>query len=148
MKASRTGFALSCALALATSWVIATAALAEEQSSWTTFTPRGSESAAPLLKRGEEVYQAKCNLCHGRVASDVAPGPGAQMSGTQALAAKYGGKRPAVLEERTDLTADLVKYYVRHGAGIMPFFRKTEVSDAELDAIAAYLARSSRSRKR
>ena len=141
MKTSRARFALTGAVAIATSWVLATAAFAEEQSSWTTFTPRGSESTSPQLKRGEEVYQAKCNLCHGRVAKDVAPGPGAQMSGTQALAAKYGGKKPAVLEDRTDLTADVVKFYVRHGAGIMPFFRKTEVSDAELDAIAAWLAR-------
>jgi (+)-pinoresinol hydroxylase len=142
MKASRAGFARTCAWALAASGILATSAFAEEQSSsWTTFTPRGSDAASPLLKRGEEVYQAKCNLCHGRVAKDVAPGPGAQMSGTQALAAKYGGKKPAVLEDRTDLTADVVKYYVRHGAGIMPFFRKTEVSDAELDAIAAWLAR-------
>jgi mono/diheme cytochrome c family protein len=99
-----------------------------------------------LLKRGEEIYQARCNLCHGRVAKDVAPGPGAQMSGTRALATKYGGKKPAVLEDRTDLSANVVKYYVRHGAGIMPFFRKTEVSDAELDAMAAYLSRSKRER--
>jgi (+)-pinoresinol hydroxylase len=141
MKTTPARFALTCAGALATSWILAMAAFAEEPSSWTTFTPRGSDSTAPLLKRGEEVYQAKCNLCHGRVAKDVAPGPGAQMSGTQALAAKYGGKKPAVLEDRTDLSADVVKFYVRHGAGIMPFFRKTEVSDAELDAMAAWLAR-------
>ena len=54
---------------------------------------------------------------------------------------KYRGLKPAVLEDRTDFTPEIVKYYVRHGAGIMPFLRKTELSDADLDAIAAYLCR-------
>ena len=31
---------------------------------------------------------------------------------------------------------------MRKGVSIMPFFRKTEVSDADLDALAAYLARA------
>jgi mono/diheme cytochrome c family protein len=29
---------------------------------------------------------------------------------------------------------------VRNGVYVMPFFRKTEISDAELDALVAYLA--------
>ena len=136
MRAARAAVAAILGLTLAA------AVFGEEQtSSWTTFSPRGRESASPLLRRGEAVYQARCNLCHGRVAKDVTPGIGARMSGTEALESKYQGKKPAVLEDRRDLTADLVKYYVRHGAGIMPFFRKTEVSDADLDAMAAYLSR-------
>jgi mono/diheme cytochrome c family protein len=51
---------------------------------------------------------------------------------------------PALLEKRTDLTAALVKTYVRNGITVMPFFRKTEISDAELDAIAAYLTRNNK----
>jgi mono/diheme cytochrome c family protein len=35
-----------------------------------------------------------------------------------------------------------VKTFVRNGVSIMPFFRKTEISDADLDAIAAYLTRN------
>jgi mono/diheme cytochrome c family protein len=31
---------------------------------------------------------------------------------------------------------------VRRGVSIMPFFRKTEISDADLQALAAYLAQS------
>jgi mono/diheme cytochrome c family protein len=46
-----------------------------------------------------------------------------------------------VLEERTDLTPDTVRHFVRNGVSVMPFFRKTEISDAELEALAAYLAR-------
>jgi hypothetical protein len=30
---------------------------------------------------------------------------------------------------------------VRNGVSIMPFFRKTEISDADLDAIGRYLTR-------
>ena len=54
------------------------------------------------------------------------------------------GAKPAPLEERTDLTPEVVKFYARHGFGMMPFFRKTELSDGDLDAIAAYLSRKQR----
>ena len=81
---------------------------------------------------GRDLYQYSCAICHGR-------GPG--NPGTVALQAKYGGKSPALLEDRTDLTASGVRFFVRRGVSIMPFFRKTEVSDADLDAIAAYLTR-------
>jgi (+)-pinoresinol hydroxylase len=37
-----------------------------------------------------------------------------------------------------------VKLFVRQGITIMPFFRKTEISDAQLDAIAAYLTRNNK----
>jgi mono/diheme cytochrome c family protein len=81
---------------------------------------------------GNALYQYWCATCHGA-------GPG--HPGTTALAAKYKGKAPGVLEERSDLTPQAVKLFVRRGTSIMPFFRKTEVSNAELDAIADYLTR-------
>jgi mono/diheme cytochrome c family protein len=81
---------------------------------------------------GREVYQYWCASCHGR---------GTGVPGTIALQAKYAGKVPAPLEDRTDLTAANVRFFVRRGVSIMPFFRKTEVSDADLAAIAAYLTR-------
>jgi len=62
--------------------------------------------------------------------------------GTVSLMAR--GQKPAVLEERTDLTATAIKTFVRHGVLFMPTFRKTEISDADLDAIAAYLTRNNR----
>ncbi|MBI2992841.1 MAG: cytochrome c [Gammaproteobacteria bacterium] len=82
--------------------------------------------------RGQAVYQKWCAPCH-------APGP--DHPGTQALEAKYGGKKPGTLKERTDLTAEITKEFVRKGVSIMPFFRKTEISDAELEALAEYLAK-------
>jgi (+)-pinoresinol hydroxylase len=35
---------------------------------------------------------------------------------------------------------EITRTFVRNGVTIMPFFRKTEISDEELDALAAYLA--------
>jgi mono/diheme cytochrome c family protein len=61
--------------------------------------------------------------------------------GTQALAAKYKGSKPTILDQRTDLTPAVTKIFVRKGVSIMPFFRKTEITDAQLNALAAYLAR-------
>ena len=49
---------------------------------------------------------------------------------------------PGALEERTNLTSDFVKVFVRNGVSIMPFFRKTEINDAELADLGAYLARN------
>lgn len=80
---------------------------------------------------GKALYADHCAACH-------AAGPG--HPGAQSLQLKYDGKLPAVLTQRTDLAPAVVKYFVRHGAGSMPFFRKTEVSDGELDKIAAYLS--------
>ena len=79
------------------------------------------------------VYEHWCAPCH-------APGPG--HPGTQSLQLKYGGKLPAVLLDRTDLSAQSVALFVRHGVLLMAPFRKTEITDAELTALAAYVAQN------
>jgi (+)-pinoresinol hydroxylase len=99
-------------------------------SSWTTTTVSG-EGQPP----GYVEYQKYCSACHG---------PGAGRPGTAALEAKYKGAEPALLDQRTDLTPELIKTYVRNGISVMPFFRKTEISDAELAAIALYLTRNNK----
>ena len=80
--------------------------------------------------RGESVYTYWCATCHSA-------GPG--MPGTSALQAKYNGETPAVLTERTDLTEEMIASFVRNGVSVMPPFRKTEITDADLRAMAAYL---------
>jgi mono/diheme cytochrome c family protein len=85
----------------------------------------------PSVERGHEVYEYWCAPCH-----DAGPGN----PGTTALEVRYQGTRPAVLEERTDLTPELTEQFVRNGVSIMPPFRKTEITDADLRALAAYLA--------
>jgi len=100
------------------------------ESSWTTATVSGQGEP-----RGYVEYQKVCSMCHGE---------GAGKPGTLALQAKYKGALPALLEKRTDLTPALIKLYVRNGITIMPTFRKTEISDADLDAIATYLTRNNK----
>ena len=63
------------------------------------------------------------------------------MPGTDALAAKDKGTKPALLEERKDLTPQFIKIFVRNGVSVMPRFRKTELSEADLEALSAYLTR-------
>jgi (+)-pinoresinol hydroxylase len=95
-----------------------------------------SAFAAPddaQIERGHKVYDKWCFPCHGT---------GSGKPGTDSLRAR--GQKPAVLEERTDLTAPVIKTFVRHGVLFMPTFRKTEISDADLDAIAAYLTRNNK----
>ena len=106
---------------------------AQEPSRTSSWTRTTTQSAGE--PKGYVQYQNYCSMCHGE-------GPG--RPGTMALQAKYKGAEPALLEKRTDLTPQLVKLYVRTGISIMPFFRKTEISDADLDAIAAYLTRNNK----
>jgi mono/diheme cytochrome c family protein len=52
--------------------------------------------------------------------------------------------KPALLEQRTDLAPEFTSAIVRTGVSVMPFFRKIEISDAELGALASYLAHKTR----
>ena len=86
-----------------------------------------AESSVPT---GESLYAYHCVTCHGE---------GPRMPGTAALQLKYDGAVPALLTEREDLSPVVVRLIVRRGINAMPFFRKTEISDAELEAIADFL---------
>lgn len=83
------------------------------------------------VARGQEVFAQWCSACH-------APGP--RHPGTQALDVLYKGAKPAALEQRTDLTPELTRAFVRTGVSVMPPFRKTEINDSDLEALARYLA--------
>lgn len=97
------------------------------------FTARASdgETVAPALAEGKAVYDYWCATCH-------ADRPG--LAGTLALQTKYKGAIPAALALRTDLQPVTVEYFVRNGVAWMAPFRKTEISDAELAALGAYLS--------
>ncbi|AKH44137.1 mono/diheme cytochrome c family protein [Altererythrobacter atlanticus] len=91
---------------------------------------RTGETAAALAP-GKDVFAHWCAPCH-------AAEP--RLAGTMALQVKYEGAIPAALEDRTDLTPEVVAYFVRNGVAWMPPFRKTEISDADLAALGAYLS--------
>jgi (+)-pinoresinol hydroxylase len=81
---------------------------------------------------GKPVFDLWCAPCHAR---DPRKHPG-----TVALQVVYKGAKPAALEDRVDLTPEVVATFVRTGISIMPFFRKTEISDAQLADLGAYLS--------
>ena len=83
-------------------------------------------------QQGKRVFDHICVYCHG---------PG--VWGTNRLAKRYD-KDHALLESRTDLSVQAIRTIVRVGVGSMPPMRRTEVSDADLDAVAAYLTGKSR----
>lgn len=116
------------------------------QSAWSLLPPiPRAPLENPLEQRGREVFQQRCAACHGAIPKDtIGPPYLPLMPGTQALQARYKGARPAVLEERTDLSAELVNAIVRNGLNSMPFFRPTELSDDDLTALDAYLTRKAR----
>ncbi|MFV0644464.1 MAG: c-type cytochrome [Sphingomonadaceae bacterium] len=80
---------------------------------------------------GEAVFDKWCIDCHG---------VGDRYPGTVSLAVKYCDSLPAALEQRKDLTPEIVALFVRQGVMVMPPFRKTEISDEELAALGAYLS--------
>jgi (+)-pinoresinol hydroxylase len=98
---------------------------------WLGFAAAGRTQEPADVAHGKAVFEHWCQPCHG-------DGPG--KPGTAALQALYKGQKPALLEERTDLAPAVTKTFVRTGVSVMPFFRKTEISDADLEALAAYLA--------
>ena len=95
-------------------------------------------TAPGTLAQGKAVFAQWCAGCHGPL-----PGMGRfPPAGSYRLQQRYGDTKPATLEDRSDLTPALIRAVVRVGLPIMPPLRKTEVNDAELDALIAYLTRS------
>ena len=84
---------------------------------------------ANQVAEGKAVFDEKCLPCHNSA------GTGTIMLG------KRLGEENALLSERRNLNAAYIKTVLRYGMGSMPWYRRTEISDAEADAIAAYLTR-------
>jgi len=94
------------------------------------------------VERGRATFEYSCAPCYGAGRGDDGR---AMLPGTDALRIKYlGTVVPAVLEQRRNLTAAALKVFVRRGTWSMPPFRPTEVTDAAIEDIAAYLAESSK----
>lgn len=79
---------------------------------------------------GKMLFEFWCLPCH-----DAGPGH----AGTQAIGRRLGIDH-AVLLLRKGLTTDYVKIIVRNGFQMMPPFRPTEISDKDLQELAAYVA--------
>lgn len=77
----------------------------------------------------EALFVQKCSMCHRQMGM-----------GTVILARRMPPDK-AMLEQRDDLSADLVQAAVRQGIGNMPRIGRGEVSDEQLGRIATYLAK-------
>jgi mono/diheme cytochrome c family protein len=93
--------------------------------------PASAPAAAAATASGESVYKHWCVHCHSA---------GRGNPGTDSLKVKYKDAIPAVLLDRTDMTPQFVSTAVRQGVLSMPPFRKTEITDAELTALATWVA--------
>ena len=89
----------------------------------------GAARAQTAAPEAEGLFSDRCGVCH------KGGGPGAM------TLAKRLGKDKSLIAERTDLDPAYVKYVVRHGLRAMPPLGRVEITDAQLDDIAAYLAR-------
>lgn len=78
---------------------------------------------------GEALFKARCAICH----EGMAPGV---LTLTKRL-----GKEKSLIAQRTDLDPAYVKFVVRHGLRAMPPLGRVEITDAELDEVAAYVTR-------
>jgi len=84
---------------------------------------------ADALARGQALYERHCGVCHRE-----------GQTGTVVLGRRLGADR-ALLAARTDLTVPYVRQVVRAGLINMPRLTRVELPDADLDALAAWLAR-------
>lgn len=81
------------------------------------FSMEGTDAAqAAQVERGREVFARHCYQCH--------PGGAA-------------GLAPAINDK--PLPEAMIKFQVRNGLGAMPAFDEERISDADLDAVVAYL---------
>ncbi len=94
--------------------------------------PDSASAAEPARSAGGKIFDKWCADCHS-----TPEGPG-----SMALERKYRGSLPAILEQRNNLPPAYVRLVVRRGVSFMPSFRKTEISDADLTLLAAYLGTS------
>jgi mono/diheme cytochrome c family protein len=92
--------------------------------------PAPAPAPAPVPVVMPDIYRTACAPCHANGGF-----------GVRVLADRPGSDR-SILHDGTVLPAAAIRAIVRNGMGHMPAMSRVEVSDAELDAIAAYLTRN------
>lgn len=92
-----------------------------------------AQAAEPTLtieqQQGKVLFEATCVYCHNP-----------RGWATERLRTRLGEDR-AVLADRTDLSRDYVRTVVRNGFMTMPAYTPTDLDEAQIKAIAAYLTR-------
>lgn len=88
-----------------------------------------AQSLSAEAAHGKMIYEARCIHCHQK-----------QFWAGQRIRDRMGDNY-VPLDQRTDLNAAYIHQALRWGVGSMLPYRKTELSDADIDALAAYLTR-------
>ena len=101
---------------------LAMAGAAQAQPIATAPPPRSADAV-----RGKALFERTCAYCHRQ-----------RGFGSEAMARRLGPPK-ALLEQRADLREAYIRYVVHHGLGNMPAYTPTDLSDAELGSIVAYL---------
>ena len=104
----------------------------DQQSAQTGNPVRVADSSAAIVDShdGKVLFEAYCIACH-----DSGPGH----PGTMRLQERVGEEQAALLD-RDNLPPEYIKLVVREGFKLMPPFRPSEITDTQLDSLAAYLA--------
>ena len=88
-------------------------------------------SLASAETEGQRVFNKWCAGCHAD--SPFAPGT-IQLK-------QIRSPELVLIEQRTDLSAAYIRHLVRKGFAGMPSFRRTEISNIELDALITHLTK-------
>ena len=78
---------------------------------------------------GQQVFAHRCGMCHREGGT-----------GTFVLARRLGAAQ-SLLEQRTDLQPEYIRYVVRWGLMNMPRLSRVEVPDPDMNQLVAYLMR-------
>jgi mono/diheme cytochrome c family protein len=89
-----------------------------------------SNGFAAAAADGKALYTQRCGMCHQGIGMAVG-----------ILSRRPNDPSKGFLEQRTDLSSAVIRTVVRTGINNMPRITRAEVSNAELAAIADYLAR-------
>lgn len=90
----------------------------------------GAEPLTPEQQQGKALYEATCNYCHN-----------ARGFATERLRTRLPEDR-SILADRTDLDYTYIRTIVRNGLASMPAYTPTDLNEAQIKSIAAYLTRS------
>ena len=80
-------------------------------------------------QQGKALYEATCNYCHN-----------ARGFATERLRTRLSEDR-SILVDRTDLDPTYIRTIVRNGLASMPAYTPTDLNEAQIKSIAAYLTR-------
>ena len=93
-------------------------------------TTTDSGVATTDIQDGRALFELHCSACHAE---------GAEHPGTMRLQERLGEAQAALLQ-RDNLPPEYIKLVVREGFRLMPPFRPSELTDGQLDELAAFIS--------